>query len=426
MAYPKVYLAKDRKRRLEEGHPWVYRTEIAKIEGEPTDENDLVDVVNHEGYFLARGFYNRRSQIAVRILAYSEVEIDEAWFLGRIRTAWERRLWLMPGVDACRVIYGEADFLPGLIVDKYADVLVVQILARGMERRREWIMAGLQEVIKPRGIYERSDVGVRSLEGLEERAGFVGEPFDTVVEIVENGLKIRVDVAEGQKTGYFLDQRENRAALRPFMTGWGKAHGIAAAEDGRLWDRRGKEVKNPYWDGADVLDCFAHTGSFMLHACLYGARKVTCVDISERAVAMARDNALANGFLHRTECIQANVFDYLREQVRLGRLWDVVILDPPAFAKNRGAVPGALRGYKEINLQAMKLLRAGGILITASCSFHLSPQQFLAMLQDAGQDAKKILRLVEWRRAGRDHPVLLGSSETDYLKFAIIEVFNRQ
>lgn len=420
----KVFLVQNRRKRLEQGHPWVYQSEILKTEGVENPETDLVQVVNHAGHFLALGFYNPNSQIAVRILSYQQEDIDSAWFVERVYKAWKRREWLLPGVTSCRVVHGEADFLPGVIVDKYEDVLVVQILSRSMERRKDFLFQALQTVFAPRGIYERSDVSVRELEGLEQRAGFVGEEFDTVVPVKENGLEILVDVAEGQKTGYFFDQRENRASLKPLMTGWGERRGVVLKE-GVPHDRRGKEIRNPFWDGAEVLDCFSHTGSFMLHACLYGAKKVTCVDISEKAMEMARKNALHNGFLHRTEFVQANVFDYLREQVKEGKSWDVVILDPPAFAKNRKALEGAVRGYKEINLQGLKLVRPGGILVSASCSFHLSPDKFLETVQSAAVDAKKVLRLIEYRRAGKDHPVLLGSPETDYLKFAVFEVFDR-
>jgi 23S rRNA (cytosine1962-C5)-methyltransferase len=419
-----VYLTQNRRKRLEQGHPWIYKSEIAKIEGEPSDENDCVDVLNHAGHFLAQGLYNSNSQIAVRILSYHPEEINAAWFHDRVEKAWQRRKWLLPDVTSCRVIYGEADFLPGVIVDKYEDILVVQILFRGMDLRREWLFQALKEVFQPRGIYERSDVAVRELEGLEQRTGYVGEPFDTVVTVQENGIKLTVDVAEGQKTGYFFDQRENRASLKPLMTGWGERRGVKVRE-GIPVDKRGKEIKNPFWDGAEVLDCFSHTGSFMLHAYHYGAKKVTCVDISERAIEMARHNALQNGFLHRTEFIPANVFDYLREQVKEEKSWDVVILDPPAFAKSRKTLPGALRGYKEINLQGLKLVRPGGILVSASCSYHLSEEAFMEIISKAAVDAKKVLRLIEFRRAGKDHPILLGSPETDYLKFAIFEVFDR-
>ncbi|KGK89774.1 SAM-dependent methyltransferase [Desulfosporosinus sp. HMP52] len=425
MSVPKAYLKKNRKKRLEHGHPWVFPGEIEKIEGDPKG-GDVVHIVNHVGHFLAQGFYNPRSQLIIRVVSYSEEqEIDQEMFYQKIEQAWKRRQWLVPEAKSCRVVHGEADFLPGLIIDKYDDILVVQILSLGIEIRRQWVYDALMKIFKPRGIYERSDVPVRKLEGLELREGFVNEPFDTTATVIENGIKISVDVAEGQKTGYFFDQRENRAALKPLITGWGLKNGIELNEEGLPVDPKGKVIKNPFWNGAEVLDCFSHTGSFMLHSCLYGAKKVTCVDISDKAIEMAKGNALLNGFLHRTEFIAANAFDYLREQVNAKRKWDIVILDPPAFAKNRQAIEGAVRGYKEINLQGMKLVRNQGILITASCSYHLSSARFFSMLQEAAADAHKVLRLVEFKRAGLDHPVLLGSEETDYLKFAIFEVFNR-
>jgi 23S rRNA (cytosine1962-C5)-methyltransferase len=424
MSMPRAFLVKNRKRRLEQGHPWVYPGEIDRIEGEVSG-GDIIHILNHDGHFLALGFYNPLSQLVIRVLSYSERTIDEDFFAEKIQSAWKRRQWLLPEVTSCRIVHGEADFLPGLIIDKYEDVLVVQILALGMEIRRQWIFNALKAIFNPRGIYERSDVPVRRLEGLEERVGFVEDPFDTKIILKENELKIMVDVAEGQKTGYFFDQRENRASLKPLMTGWGVRHGIVRDQEGFPRDSKGKVIKNPFWDGAEVLDCFSHTGSFMLHACLYGAKKVTCVDVSEKAIEMARNNGLLNGFLHRTDFVAANAFDFLRQQVKEKKMWDVVILDPPAFAKSRQALEGALRGYKEINLQGMKLIREGGILVTASCSYHLSADRFLKMIQEAATDAHKVLRLVEFRRAGKDHPVLLGSEETDYLKFATYEVFER-
>jgi len=425
MAVAKAFLKKNRKKRVEQGHPWVFPGEIEKIEGNPQG-GDIIHIVNHVGHFLAQGFYNPKSQLIIRVVSYSEKdEINAELFLKKIEQAWKRRQWLVPDATSCRVVHGEADFLPGLIIDKYEDVLVVQILSLGIEVRRQWVYDALRQIFNPRGIYERSDVPVRRLEGLEEREGYVDKPFDTKVTVLENGIRILVDVAEGQKTGYFFDQRENRTALKPLMTGWGTRRGIKVSGDGLPVDAKGKEIKNPFWDGAEVLDCFSHTGSFMLHACLYGAKKVTCVDISEKAIEMAKGNALLNGFLHRTEFMAANAFDYLREQVKERKTWDVVILDPPAFAKNRQAIEGAIRGYKEINLQGMKLVRNNGILVTASCSYHLSSARFLSMLQEAATDAHKVLRLIEFRRAGIDHPVLLGSDETDYLKFAVFEVFNR-
>jgi len=424
MIVAKAFLSQHRKKRLEQGHPWVYPGEIDRIEGDPQG-GDIIHIHNHAGHFLAQGFYNPLSQLVIRVMTYSEVTVDENIFYDKIEQAWKRRQWLLPAATSCRVVHGEADFLPGLIIDKYEDILVVQILALGIEVRRQWIFNALKKIFNPRGIYERSDVPVRRLEGLEERVGFVGEPFDTHVTVSENGISILVDVAEGQKTGYFFDQRENRAALKPLMTGWGERHGIKEDESGQPRNASGKEIKNPFWNGAEVLDCFSHTGSFMLHACLYGAKKVTCLDISEKAIEMAKENALLNGCLHRTEFVAANAFDFLREQVKEKRTWDIVILDPPAFAKNRQSLEGAIRGYKEINLQGMKLVRAGGILVTASCSYHLSAIRFVNMLEEAATDAHKVLRLIEFRRAGIDHPVLLGSEETDYLKFAMYEVFDR-
>jgi len=424
MIVAKAFLKQYRKKRLEQGHPWVYPGEIERIEGEPQG-GDVIHIVNHAGHFLAQGFYNPLSQLIIRVVTYSEVDVDENLFYDKIQKAWTRRQWLLPAATSCRVVHGEADFLPGLIIDKYEDVLVVQILSLGMEVRRQWVFDALKKIFSPRGIYERSDVPVRRLEGLEERVGFVGQPFDTQVTVRENGISILVDVAEGQKTGYFFDQRENRAAMKPLMTGWGAGHGIKEDESGQPRNASGKEIKNPFWNGAEVLDCFSHTGSFMLHACLYGAKKVTCLDISEKAIEMAKANALLNGFLHRTEFVAANAFDFLRKQVKEKKTWDVVILDPPAFAKNRQALEGAVRGYKEINLQGMKLVRNGGILVTASCSYHLSAARFLNVIEEAATDAHKVLRLIEFRRAGVDHPVLLGSEETDYLKFAMYEVFER-
>ncbi|HZK55581.1 MAG TPA: class I SAM-dependent rRNA methyltransferase [Desulfosporosinus sp.] len=424
MIVAKAFLNQHRKKRLEQGHPWVYPGEIERIEGDPQG-GDMIHIHNHAGHFLAQGFYNPLSKLVIRVVTYSDVAVDENLFHDKIQQAWKRRKWLLPVTTSCRVVHGEADFLPGLIIDKYEDLLVVQILALGMEVRRPWIFSALKKIFQPRGIFERSDVPVRKLEGLEERVGFVGDPFDTHVTVRENGISILVDVAEGQKTGYFFDQRENRAALKPLMIGWGTRHGINVDESGQPRNAAGKEVKNPFWDGAEVLDCFSHTGSFMLHACLYGAKKVTCLDISEKAIEMAKENALLNGCLHRTEFVAANAFDFLREQVKEKKVWDIVILDPPAFAKNRQSLEGAIRGYKEINLQGMKLVRSGGILVTASCSYHLSAIRFVNMLEEAATDAHKVLRLIEFRRAGIDHPVLLGSEETDYLKFAMYEVFDR-
>ncbi|XID95388.1 class I SAM-dependent rRNA methyltransferase [Paenibacillaceae bacterium WGS1546] len=454
-----VWLSKNRRPRLEEGHPWVYANEISRTEGDPAP-GQLVEVKDHRGQYLGTGYWNPASQITVRIVSYVPLErMDAAFFRVRFARAAAHRARFLGETASCRIVYGEADFLPGLVVDRFGDVLVVQTLTLGMETAKaEWLPA-LVETFSPRGVYERSDVGVRTLEGLEERKGVLYGECPRYVEIVENGLKVRVDIEGGQKTGYFFDQRENRAAIRPLIRGWGARSGIRleerAGEDGesRLLpiNAKGNVVTFPYWDGATVLECFAHTGSFTLHACDYGAKKVTCLDISEHALETARHNVAINGFSDRVEFVAADAFEYLRAQVAgreerqaranaqavgvkidtskplfsEGRSWDVIILDPPAFAKTKRAVEGACRGYKDINLHAMKLLNEGGYLVTASCSFHVRPERFLETLREAARDAGKILRRVEWRGAGKDHPQLTGVEEGHYLKFGIFEVRSR-
>lgn len=430
----KVFLHRNRKKRLEQGHPWVYANEVDRIEGDAKG-GDVVQVMNHQGVFLGKGVLNLDSQIRVRIMTYSEEEaIDEAFFVRRIEEAWlYRQRWIDEPND-CRLIYGEADFLPGLVVDKYGEVFVVQILSLGMELRKNWIVNALLTVFRPKGIYERSDVAVRELEGLQQRKGLLYGEVDRFVRIRENGLQYIVDVEEGQKTGFFFDQRENRAAVAPLMRGWGIRNDIrlqpvngSKGEEPilRPFNKNGVEVTYPWWDGATVLECFAHTGSFTLNACKAGAKKVTCLDISEHAIETARQNVELNGYTDRTEFVVANAFDYLREQVDKKRSWDVVILDPPAFAKSKSAVKGAVRGYKDINLHGMKLVNERGFLVTASCSYHMSPDLFREVIQEAAFDAKKILRLVHWSGAGKDHPEILGVNEGHYLKFAIFEVRSR-
>ncbi|MFK7693476.1 class I SAM-dependent rRNA methyltransferase [Paenibacillus sp. HJGM_3] len=459
-----VVLDRKRKKRVEHGHPWVYQNEIERIDGH-YEPGDLVQVTTHQGQSLAVGYINPHSQITVRIVSYSPLErMDRDFFVGRIRQALAHRDRFVTNTDAYRLVFGEADFLPGLVVDKYADVLVVQILSLGMDLCRDAIVEALREVMNPSGIYERSDVPVRRLEGLEPRTGVLYGDCPRHVRIVENGLQLEVDIVEGQKTGYFFDQRENRASIAKLMTGWGARSGIALrrieSDDpsgGRLApvNANGKEVTFPYWDGASVLECFSHTGSFTLHACLYGAKKVTCLDISEHAIESAKRNVELNGFEDRVEFVVADAFDYLREQVRgleerksrantgsegssakkvdtskpmaaQGRTWDVVILDPPAFAKTRSAVESACRGYKDINLHAMKLVNEGGYLVTASCSYHVRPELFLETIHAAAADAGKVVRLIDFHGAGKDHPHILGVDEGDYLKFAILEVRSRQ
>ncbi|MBW7650936.1 class I SAM-dependent rRNA methyltransferase [Anoxybacillus sp. ST4] len=391
-----VFLKRKRKKRLELGHPWVFQSEVDYIEGD-SEPGDFVNVYNHQRHFLAKGYINPKSQMIVRVLTQNpNDELNAQFFMNRIRQAWAYRERMIPGVRSCRAIYGEADFLPGLIVDKYEDVLVVQILSLGMEKRKEWILQALLDVFQPKAIYLRNDVHVRELEGLKQEKGFWYGTCDTNVQIEENGVKYIVDIENGQKTGFFFDQRQNRAAIQPLIT-----------------------------SESTVLDCFTHTGSFMLNACLYGAKHVTAVDISEHAIETAKRNAALNGFTN-VQFVVANAFDYLRECVQEGKKWDVVIIDPPAFAKSAHAVPKALAGYKDINLNGLKLVKDGGFFVTASCSYHVHPDMFQAMVAEAAFDAKKILRQIHWSGAGYDHPKLLAADEGDYLKFAIYEVHSRK
>lgn len=468
-----VYLNRQRKKRLEQGKPWIFDNELQKIEGEVVP-GQLVTVVSHLGQFLAVGYINPLSKIIVRVVSYEPlVQMDLTFFIEQFRRCQEHRERFLEDPRSCRVVYGEADSLPGLIVDRFADVLVVQILTLGMDLCREEIVAALIEVFQPRGIYERSDVQIRELEGLSLTTGVLYGDCPRHVLIVENELQIEVDIWEGQKTGYFFDQRENRQTIGQLMKGWGKRSGIVVQEvpivgEGEVQTQtvpvnsNGKIVTFPYWDGAEVLECFSHSGSFTLNACKYGAKKVTCLDISELAIESAKHNVQLNGFVDRVEFVVADAFDYLRKQVKgleerklragsgngvgggsrsgnsrkkidtsipmstEGRTWDVVILDPPAFAKTKGVIQGACRGYKDINLHAMKLIKDGGYLVTASCSFHIRPDLFLETILEAAVDANKILRLVEFRGAGKDHPQILGVDEGHYLKFAIFEVRDRK
>jgi 23S rRNA (cytosine1962-C5)-methyltransferase len=464
MERAKAILQRDRKKRLELGHPWVFAGEINRIDGEAAP-GELVDVHTYQGKYLATGYWNPKSQITIRTVSYKPLEaMDQAFFRERFEQCAQHRNRFVKGHD-CRLVYGEADFLPGLIVDRFGEVLVVQVLTLGMDIHREAIIAALIEVFSPQGIYERSDVSVRLLEGLEERKGLLYGECPRIVDIVENGLHLEVDIVEGQKTGYFFDQRENRASIASLMTGWGIRSGIKLEE--RSLDEtpggervpvnaNGKVVTFPYWDGATVLECFAHTGSFTLHACQYGAKKVTCLDVSAHAIETAERNVARNGFTDRVEFVVADAFEYLRGQVKgieermergklssaktagkakpdtskpmtsdAGRKWDVVILDPPAFAKSKSAIEGAVRGYKDINLHGLKLVNEGGYLVTASCSYHMSPELFMETIQAAAVDAGKILRLIEWRAAGKDHPQIVGVNEGHYLKFGIFEVRSR-
>lgn len=385
-----VYLRRGREQRVLGGHPWVFRSDIEREDG--AADGLPVRVLTSAGRFLAMAVYNPRSQISLRILSRRDEPIDGAFIRGRVRRAVDYRR-RFADLGSCRLIFAESDGLPAVIADKFGDVIVVQILCLGMERFKADIVDALAQELSPRGVYERNDVPVRELEGLTQQTGLLFGEVPDRVEMQENGVRFLVDVKEGQKTGFFLDQKENRAAIAPFVP------------------------------GMRVLDCFTHTGSFALHAARYGAAEVTGVDISEHACACALENARLNGVEDRVRFECANAFDFLRAHQTAGEQYDVVILDPPAFTKTRSAVEGALRGYKEINLRGMKLTRDGGFFVTCSCSQHVTPDLFRGMLMDAQKDAHVQLRQIEWRTQGRDHPILLASPETQYLKCGIFQVF---
>ncbi|MFZ5634914.1 MAG: class I SAM-dependent rRNA methyltransferase [Bacillota bacterium] len=386
-----VKLARGRQARVAGGHPWVYGTEVFDIAGN-FNPGDIVDVVDYRGKFLGRGYINPASQILVRILTRNrEEEINRDFFRRRIKTAWEYRQKVVKNTNACRVVFAEADLLPALVVDKFGDYLAIQTLALGIDIHKETITGILEELINPAGMYERNDVSVRELEGLPLQAGFIGAGFETTVEINENGLNFEVDLAGGQKTGYFLDQRENRMALENLCA------------------------------GARVLDCFCHTGTFSVYAARFGAREVLGIDISGPALEVAARNAARNGVDRVCTFREGNSFDELRAFDRAGERFDLVVLDPPAFTKSKKALEGAIRGYKEINLRSFKILQPGGFLVTCSCSYHMSEGLFLEVINEAALDAGRVARAVEVRRQARDHPMLLASPETHYLKCVILQ-----
>lgn len=387
-----VNLARGRHERVQQGHPWVFQSEVEGIRGE-YQPGDIVSVVGNRGTFYGKGYINPKSQIIVRMMTSHDEPINAAFIRRRVEKAWQYRQRVLTDTDSCRVIFGEADFLPGLIVDKFGDILVIQSLALGIERWLDEIVDALNDVIQPRGIYERNDVPVRELEGLKQRKGFLRGEFDPRLVITENGLKMQVDVAEGQKTGYFLDQRENRYAIRKYI---------------RPGDR--------------VLDCFTNVGGFALNAAAAGAGEVLAVDASAEALQSVRANAELNGLQNLIRLEEGNAFDILRRLESERQQFDLIVLDPPAFAKNKGALEGAARGYKEINLRAMKMLPEGGFLVTCSCSYHMNPDLFQAVVEDAAFDARRRLRLVENRAQAPDHPIVVGYPESHYLKCLIYEV----
>jgi 23S rRNA (cytosine1962-C5)-methyltransferase len=398
MSNARVILKKGEGRTLKAGGAWVYDNEIDKVEGE-YENGDILKVEDFDGYFMGYGFINDNSKIRVRMLSrYRKEEIDDAFLYDRVKAAWEYRKNTVD-TSSCRVIFGEADWLPGLVVDKYEDVLVVESLALGIDRLKPVILDALVKILKEdgieiRGIFERSDAPVRKKEGMKPYKGFIGEPFDPHVEIVENGVHYLVDVENGQKTGFFLDQKYNRLAIQHLCK------------------------------GKKVLDCFTHMGTFALNAGIAGAADVTGLDISEFAVAQATENAKRNGLSDTVHFRAADVLDELPKLAAAGESYDVVILDPPAFTKSREATKNAIKGYREINMKGLKLVRDGGYLATCSCSHFMTQELFTRTIQEAARSAHKRLRQVEFRTQSADHPILWTTAEETsyYLKFYIFQV----
>ncbi len=391
-----VTLKKGEGRTIKAGGMWIFDNEIDSVMGN-FEDGDIVLVHDFDGYPMGKGYINRHSKIRVRLLTRkTDVEIDEEYFRMRLKNAWEYRKKTVD-TSSCRIVFGEADFLPGIVIDKFSDVLVVQSLALGIDRYKELLINLLKDILEEdgfriRGVYERSDAKVRRQEGMELRKGFIGGEFDTDVEIVENGVRYIVDVKDGQKTGFFLDQKFNRLAVQKLCK------------------------------GAKVLDCFTHTGSFALNAGIAGAAEVTGVDASELAVAQARENAELNGLQDKVKFICEDVFELLPELEKKGEKFDVVILDPPAFTKSRNSIKNAAKGYREINLRAMKLVKDGGYLATCSCSHFMSYELFTKTINQAAHNVHKRLRQVEFRTQAPDHPILWAADESYYLKFYIFQV----
>ncbi len=387
----KFFLRKKIGDRVINGHPWIFGNELGDSSG-TSEPGDIVEVYSSNGSFVGKGYINPQSQIRIRLLTRNkDEEINNTFFHNRILEAWQYRKEI-GYTENCRLIFGEADGMPALIIDKFNDYFVIQTLALGIEKWKSAIVEALQTIFSPKGIYERNDVPVRTLEGLELIKGFLSTPFDTNIIINENGLKFNIDIENGQKTGYFLDQQDNRRAIQHIVK------------------------------GANVLEAFCYTGSFSVHAAHYGANSVRGLDISENAVAMARRNAELNGYENKCKFEAVNAFDVLKQWVKDGRKYDVVILDPPAFTKSRENIQKAITGYKEINLRGMKLVKPGGFLVTASCTNLVSPEVFLETIALAAKDAKRTLRQVIWQTQASDHPILWNVPTTQYLKFLIVQV----
>lgn len=387
----KFFLRKKIGDRVINGHPWIFANELGDSDG-TYEPGDIVEVYSYNGSFVGKGYINPASQIRIRLLTRDKnEEVNEQFFYKRIKQAWEYRQQI-GYVENCRLIFGEADELPALIIDKFNDYLVIQTMALGIDNWKQAIVDALNQIFAPKGIYERNDVPVRELEGLPQQKGFLSAPFDTNIILHENGLKFHVDIENGQKTGYFLDQQDNRRAIRHI-------------------------VKD-----AEVLEAFCYTGTFSLHAAHYGAKSVLGLDISEYAVNTARRNAELNGYQDICKFEAVNAFDVLKQWGKEGKKYDVVMLDPPAFTKSRENIQKAITGYKEINLRGMKLTKPGGFLVTASCTNLVDPELFLKIIDMAAKDARRKLRQVTWQTQASDHPIRWHVPNTQYLKFLIVQV----
>lgn len=373
------------------GHPWIFANEVNIVEGDSTG-GDIVEVFTHDKKFIGKGYINPKSQILVRLLTRKKDDVvNEDFFYQRLLTAWKYRQQI-GYTENCRLIFGEADFMPQLIIDKFNDYFVIQTLALGMDVWKPAIVAAIEKIFSPKGIYERNDVPVRELEGLPQQKGFLSAPFDTKIIINENGLKFVVDVENGQKTGYFLDQQDNRRAIQHIVK------------------------------GADVLGAFTYTGTFEIHAAHYGAKSVLGLDISENAVNQANNNSALNGYGDICKFEAVNAFDVLKQWGKDGRKYDVVMLDPPSFTKTRENIQKAITGYKEINLRGIKLIKPGGFLVTSSCTNLVGPDMFLEIIQMAAKDARRQLRQVCFQAQSADHPIIREWENTQYLKFLIVQV----
>ncbi|MEN9858668.1 MAG: hypothetical protein RIT50_790 [Bacteroidota bacterium] len=387
----RVFLRRKIAPRVQNGHPWIFMNEVDRVEGSPAPA-DIVEVFSHDSKWIGSGYYNPQSQIVIRILSREKgQEINADFFKDKIRSCWQYRQ--QTGyTENCRLVFGEADGLPQLIIDKFNDYFVIQTLALGIDRWKPAIVDALLEIFSPKGIYERNDVPVRELEGLSQQKGFLTAPFETKIIIKENGLQFYVDLANGQKTGYFLDQQDNRTAIRSI-------------------------VKN-----ADVLGAFTYTGTFEVHAAHYGAKSVLGLDISASAVEQANENARLNGLQDRCSFEVANAFDLLKQWAKEGKQYDVVMLDPPAFTKSRATIQKAITGYKEINLRGMKLVKPGGFLVTSSCTNLVPAELFLEIIGMAAKDARRKIRQVCFQTQSSDHPIVWEMENTQYLKFLIVQV----